>query len=335
MFKDLVTLKLSAGKGGNGVVAWRREKYLPKGGPSGGNGGPGGSIYLESTPDLYSLDMFRNKKLISAKAGGNGGSNQKNGKKGEDLYLRIPCGTLLKNPVTKEVIHDFGQEPQKLLLCTGGKGGLGNAFFKTSRNQAPNKATPGKDGEEIDIELELKLIADVGFVGFPNAGKSTLLNALSLTRVKTADYPFTTLSPNLSFIEYDDYSRVYIADIPGIIEGAHENKGLGFSFLKHIERTSVLVYVVDVSTEIRDNPLKDFITLRNELENYDKSLLDKPFMVALNKIDKDDIALKEFKEAYPFDPKTIYPISAATKEGIPAFSKAIKEISQRDKIRFI
>ncbi|MCH9631560.1 MAG: GTPase Obg [Chlamydiia bacterium] len=335
MFKDLVTLKLSAGKGGNGAVAWRREKYLPKGGPTGGNGGPGGSIYLESCPDLYSLDMFRNKKFIIAKTGGAGGPNQRNGRKGETLHVKIPCGTIVRDPKTRAIIHDFGHEKEQLLLCEGGKGGLGNAFFKTSRNRAPNRCTPGKDGEEIEIELELKLIADVGFVGFPNAGKSTLLNTLSSTAVKTADYPFTTLRPNLSFIEFDDYSRVYIADIPGIIKGAHENKGLGFSFLKHIERTSVLIYVVDVSTEIRDDPLNDFLTLRKELENYNKDLLDKPFVVALNKIDKDDLALNEFKDKYPYDLETIYPISAATKEGIDTFTKAVKKIAQKDKIRYI
>lgn len=335
MFKDLVTLKLEAGKGGNGVVAWRREKYLPKGGPTGGNGGPGGSIYLKSCKDLYSLDMFRNKRLITAKPGGAGGSAQKNGRKGEDLFIKIPCGTLVKDPVTKEVIHDFGPDSEELLICEGGKGGLGNAFFKSSRNRAPNKCTPGKPGQEIEIELELKLIADVGFVGLPSAGKSTLLNTLACTEVKTADYPFTTLKPNLSFIEYDDYSRVYIADIPGIIKDAHKNKGLGFSFLKHIERTSVLVFVIDISKEIRDDPYEDFMTLQDELRSYDPTLLEKPFLVALNKIDKDDLAINEFKKKYSLNEDALFPISATTKEGISAFTKALKKVAQRNTIRFI
>ena len=335
MFKDLVTLKLSAGKGGNGVVAWRREKYLPKGGPTGGNGGPGGSIYLESCPDLYSLDMFRNKRMVIAKGGGAGGSAQKNGRKGEDLILKIPCGTLVKDPETKEIIHDFKESKERLLLCEGGKGGLGNAFFKSSRNRAPNRCTPGKLGQEIQVELELKLIADVGFVGLPSAGKSTLLNTLACTEVKTAEYPFTTLKPNLSFIEFDDYSRVYIADIPGIIKGAHENKGLGISFLKHIERTSALIYVIDVSTDIRKDPFEDFKTLQNELKSYDPALLEKPFLVALNKIDKDDTAIDTFKSKYPFDPSNLFFISAKTNEGIAQFSKAIKSMAQKEKIRFI
>lgn len=334
MFKDFVKLKLVAGKGGNGIVSWTREKFIPKGGPSGGNGGPGGSIYLESCPNLFSLDMFRNKTILCAEHGGAGGSNNKQGKTGKDLVIKIPCGTLLKDPITKEVIHDFSETKERLLLCSGGKGGLGNEFFKTPTHQAPNKSTVGKLGEEKEIELELKLIADVGFVGFPNAGKSTLLNTLSCTKVKTADYPFTTLSPNLSFIEFDDFSRVYIADIPGIIEGAHENKGLGLSFLKHIERTSVLVFVVDISTDVRKDPMKDFLVLREELKNYNPELLEKPFLIALNKIDKDELALDAFTKDYPFDKSTLFPISSLTKEGISAFTSSLKRLAQRDTIRY-
>ena len=330
MFTYLVRLKLRAGKGGNGVVAWAREKFLPKGGPSGGNGGPGGSVYLESDPNTYSLDAFRNKSLLAAENGGAGASNNKNGKRGKDLIVKIPCGTIVKNVETQEILHDFGNETEKVLVCNGGKGGLGNTFFKTPVNQAPNKCTPGKLGDEITIELELKLIADVGFVGFPNAGKSTLLNTLSCTEVKTANYPFTTLQPNLSYIQFEDYSRIYVADIPGIIENAHLNKGLGLAFLKHIERTSVLVFVIDISQNDRENPFKDFTTLRHELENYSKHLLEKPFVVALNKIDEEGSAenIDEFLKVYPFDRKTLFKISAMTGEGIEQFQEAIRKLAQ-------
>lgn len=336
MFTDLIKLKLRAGKGGNGVVAWCREKFIPKGGPSGGNGGPGGSVYLESDPNIGSLDAFRNKKLLFAENGGAGASNRRNGKRGSDLIIKIPCGTIVKDLNTQAVLHDFGPIQEKVLVCSGGKGGLGNAFFKTSCNQAPNKSTPGKAGQEIAIELELKLIADVGFVGFPNAGKSTLLNRLSSTQVKTANYPFTTLQPNLSYLQFDDYSRIYLADIPGIIENAHLNKGLGLSFLRHIERTSVLVFVIDISQEEREHPLQDFLTLREELRKYSEDLIKKPFIVALNKIDKehaaDSIAL--FKKNYAFPASSLFPISSTTGEGIDAFKEALRALAQRDGKKF-
>ena len=336
MFTDLVRLKLRAGKGGNGVVAWCREKYLPKGGPSGGNGGPGGCVYLESDPNIFSLDPFKNKSLLVAENGGAGGSNKKNGKRGQDLVVKIPCGTIIKDVKTQAILHDFGYEKEKILLCNGGKGGLGNDFFKTPVNQAPNKATDGKAGEELTIELELKLIADVGFVGFPNAGKSTLLNALSSTKVKTANYPFTTLQPNLSYLQFDDYSRIYLADIPGIIKDAHLNKGLGLSFLRHIERTSVLVFIVDVSGQERESPFNDLMTLRQELESYSKELLDKPFLVALSKIDdfSSQEAYQDFLKDYPFPKETLFPISSLTGQGLQSLVKAMRAIAQKDGKKF-
>jgi len=332
MFTDLIRLKLRAGKGGNGVVAWCREKFLPKGGPSGGNGGPGGSVYLETDPNISSLDAFRNKKQLFAEDGGAGASNSRNGKRGQDLVIKIPCGTIVKDLNTQAILHDFSREQEKILVCQGGKGGLGNVFFKTPSNQAPNKCTPGKAGQEITLELELKLIADVGFVGLPNAGKSTLLNTLASTEVKTAAYPFTTLQPNLSYLEFDDYSRIYLADIPGIIKNAHLNKGLGLSFLRHIERTSVLVFVIDSSAEERENPFEDFLTLRDELNKYSEDLLKKPFIVALNKADKEESkeSLETFKKQYPFDISTLFTISSKTGEGISAFKKALRELAQRD-----
>jgi GTP-binding protein len=337
MFTDVVRLKLYAGKGGNGVVAWTREKFIPKGGPCGGNGGPGGSVYLESDPNISSLDAFRHLKQLFAENGGAGGSNRKNGKRGQDLVIKIPCGTLIKDLNTQSILHDFGNQKEKVLLCKGGKGGLGNTFFKTPCNQAPNKCTPGKQGEELLVELELKLIADVGFVGFPNAGKSTLLNTLSSTEVKTADYPFTTLQPNLSYLEFEDYSRIYLADIPGIIENAHLNKGLGLAFLRHIERTSVLVFVIDISQEERNDPFQDFMTLRNELGSYSQDLLEKPFIVALNKIDKENASssIEEFKKQYAFSLDTLFLISSRTGEGLEALKQALKELAQRNGKKFI
>lgn len=327
MFTDRVKLELSAGKGGNGVVTWRREKYIPKGGPTGGNGGRGGSIYLESDIEIYSLDWYRNRRLLKAENGQAGGSNCCQGRSGKDLILKIPCGTLVKNAETGEVIADFTENKQRLLLCKGGRGGLGNDFFKTATNRAPNFCTPGKPGEELFIELELKLIADVGLVGFPNAGKSTLISTLADMKVKTAAYPFTTLKPNLGYIEVEEGSRIYIADIPGIIEGAHRNRGLGYEFLKHIERTKLLLFVLDASGIDGRDPYSDFIVLRDELEKYNPELLQRPFIVVLNKCDTDESKehLKDFHAKYTLDPTLLHEISAICYQGTDELIKAIRK----------
>lgn len=313
MFTDTVKLTLRAGRGGNGVVAWRREKYIPKGGPYGGNGGRGGSIILEVDPEVYSLDYYRNRRLLKAENGKDGSSNRRQGAQGKNLTLRVPCGTLVKDSTTGEILHDLTEPGQTLPICDGGKGGIGNAFFKTPTNQAPNKSTPGKMGHEMGLELELKLIADVGFVGLPNAGKSTLMKALSGAQVKTAAYPFTTLSPNLGFVQYDDYSRVYLADIPGIIRGAHANKGLGHAFLKHIERNKALVFVLDAS----DDPERDLQILRDELAAYSPETLEKPSLIILNKI---DLAEPEFEHEH-------IAISALDGEGLPQMLESLKTFS--------
>lgn len=336
MFIDCVKIALRAGKGGNGTVAWRREKYIPKGGPAGGNGGVGGSIYFESDSNIYSLDHFRNQSILLAENGKSGGSNLKQGKTGQDLIIKIPCGTIIRDSTSKQILYDFGREPERVLVCKGGRGGIGNNFFKSATNQAPNKCTPGKEGEEKGVELELKLIADVGFVGFPNAGKSTLLNQLSRVEVKTGHYPFTTLKPNLSFLEFDDYSRIYIADIPGIIKDAHQNKGLGLAFLRHIERSNTLVFLIDVSGDERDQPIEDFNILRHELKEYSSSMLSKPFLVALNKVDVSNAAehIEAFEKAYPFPLSTLFKISAKTGEGVESFKEALKTIAQRDVINY-
>ena len=329
MFTDSVKLKLTAGKGGNGVVSWRREKYIPKGGPYGGNGGPGGSVIIKCDPQVFSLDYFRNKRLMHAENGGCGGTNNRQGKNGKNLVLKVPCGTLIRDSETGGLLYDLTEPGDEFLMCKGGIGGKGNTFFKTPTNQAPAKCTPGRDGEVKNIELELKLIADVGFMGFPNAGKSTLLSKLAAIEVKTGAYPFTTLKPNLSFIEFDDYSRIYLADIPGIIPDAHANKGLGLSFLKHVERSSTLIYMIDISGEEGRDPFNDFLTLRKEGEEYSPEISKKPFLVALNKVDKgNEKHLEEFKKSYPFPKDTLFEISALEEKGLESFISKMRSLAQ-------
>jgi GTPase len=328
MFIDSATITLRAGKGGNGVVAWRRELYVPKGGPAGGNGGKGGSIILKTDSHVLSLEGFRNRRLINAENGLPGGGNLRQGRNGKDLVLVVPCGTLVKDAITKEILYDFTDENQEFLICKGGKGGKGNNCFKSPTNQAPNICTPGTDGGVREVELELKLIADVGLIGIPNAGKSTLMSKLTYVRVKIGAYPFTTLYPNLSYVQFPDYSRVLIADIPGLIENAHQNKGLGISFLRHIERSSVLLFVIDISGFEGRDPRDDFKVLRNELKEYNPELLDRPFLVALNKIDQEGAEenLKNFYQDYPYDKATLFPISAMNAEGLEPLKEAMRKL---------
>lgn len=328
MFVDRVNIQLAAGKGGNGVVAWRREKYIPKGGPSGGNGGKGGSIILEADTQTYSLEWFRNRRILKAENGAQGASNNRQGKNGKDLILKVPCGTLVKKVNSDEVLYDLTTDKQQVVICKGGRGGLGNDHFKSPTNRAPNTCTLGTDGESCEIELELKLIADVGLVGFPNAGKSTLISALADVKVKIAPYPFTTLQPNLGFIQNEDYSRIFIADIPGIIEGAHSNRGLGFEFLRHIERTKLLVYILDASGIDGRNPTDDFAVLRSEISAYNPEMLERPYLVALNKIDTEESKehLKKFYKKYKLDKSRVFEISAERGDGLEEFEDKIREV---------
>lgn len=325
MFVDRVILDLFAGKGGNGVVAWRREKYIPKGGPCGGNGGKGGSVVLIADTQAYSLEWYRNRRILKAENGQAGASNSRQGKNGKTLELKVPCGTLVKDAVTGEILHDFTQDKEEWVICRGGKGGRGNETFKTPTHQAPNVCTEGVAGESVQVELELKLIADVGLVGFPNAGKSTLITALAHVKVKIAPYPFTTLQPNIGFIQLEDFSRIYIADIPGIIEGAHRNRGLGFEFLRHIERTKLLLFVLDASGIDGRNPVDDFRVLRQELAAYNPEMLNRPNLIVLNKIDAEEAAenILLFRKEFAADAARIFEISALTGEGIPALEAAI------------
>lgn len=313
MFTDRVTLDLFAGKGGNGVVAWRREKYLPKGGPYGGNGGKGGSVILEVDDQVSSLEAYRNHRIQKAENGGQGGPNNRKGRNGRDLVIKIPCGTLVKDAETGEILNDLTQDKQQWVICIGGRGGMGNTHFKSPTNRAPNYATPGKPGEYLKVELELKLIADVGLVGFPNAGKSTFISKVSDVPVKIAPYPFTTLRPNLGYVVRGEGPRVLIADIPGIIEGAHLNKGLGFEFLRHIERTHILLFVLDASGFEGRDPIEDFATLRSEAAKYNPQLAEKPFAVALNKVDVGFVG-QAFREKHPNIP--VFEISALTGQGV-------------------
>ncbi|MBA3722652.1 MAG: GTPase ObgE [Parachlamydiaceae bacterium] len=327
MFIDRVNVEFTAGKGGNGIVAWRREKYIPKGGPCGGNGGKGGSIILEAETQLSSLDWFRHRRHIKAENGGDGGGNCRSGRDGRDFIMKVPLGTLVKDSQSGKVLHDFTKDQERFVLCKGGRGGRGNESFKSPTNRAPNQSTDGTYGETFNIELELKLIADVGLVGFPNAGKSTLISSLAGLRVKVAAYPFTTLQPNLGFIELGNYQRIYIADIPGIIEGANQNRGLGLEFLRHIERTKLLIFILDASGIDGRTPADDYRVLREELAAYNPDLLNRPHIVALNKIDSDQSEgnIKEFCKNYKFPPNTLFKISAAYGIGLDDVVDAITD----------
>lgn len=327
MFTDSISLKLIGGRGGHGIVSWRREKYLPKGGPTGGNGGRGGNILVQGDENLLSLDPFRSNRLLRAENGQSGGPNQRQGRRGKDLILKVPCGTLVKDSKSKNILFDITEHGQSALLCEGGRGGRGNASFKTSIKQAPNFSTPGLEGQEVEVELDLKVIADIGLVGFPNAGKSTLINALTDSNARCDAYPFTTLAPNIGFIETPDYLRYSIADIPGIIEGAHQDKGLGLEFLKHIERTKILFYVLDLTSE---DPLKDLKTLKDEIESYNPKILQKPSLVIFNKTDLEEsdkalLAIRTYRQ--PF-----VSVSAQTKQGLEELKKALFKLMDPDQL---
>lgn len=327
MFTDQVTVELFAGRGGDGIIAWRREKYIPKGGPTGGNGGKGGSVILRADPEVYSLDWFRNRRILKAENGQPGGSNLRSGKNGKDIILTVPCGTLIKDAENGEILRDMTNPGDEWIVCQGGKGGFGNDKFKSPTNRAPYKCTPGQEGEAVRVEFELKLIADVGLVGFPNAGKSTLIQTLARIKVKIGAYPFTTLQPNLGFITLKDESRIYLADIPGIIEGAHQNRGLGLEFLRHVERTKLLIFVLDASGIDGRTPLNDYKVLKDEIKAYNPDLLKRPYLVALNKIDDESSVplIEEFLAHTRIPKKRLYQISAIAGDGLQPLVKAITE----------
>lgn len=280
-FADYAKLYLKAGNGGAGMAHFRREKYVPRGGPDGGDGGNGGSIVLEGDSHMNTLLDLRYKKFLKAGKGHPGGSAQKTGKRGEDIVLRVPLGTVAYENESRRTIGEVVSHGEKLVLAKGGRGGLGNTHFKTATNQTPHYAQPGEPGEEIVVEIELKLIAEVGLVGFPNAGKSTLLSAVSAARPKVADYPFTTLAPNLGVVRMPDHRSFVMADIPGIIEDAHQGKGLGLQFLRHIERNRVLLFVISAMSDVAE----EYRILCDELRAYRRDLMDKPRLVAITHMD--------------------------------------------------
>lgn len=331
-FIDRVIVKIIAGKGGNGVVAWRREKFIPKGGPTGGNGGNGGSVIFEASEQLASLENYRNRSILKAENGKCGGANSQTGGAGKNLRLTIPVGTLVKNARTGEVLFDCTEPGQKFQVCKGGVGGRGNESFKTPTNRAPNTCTPGTPGEELSIELELKLIADVGLIGFPNAGKSTLLQEIGKVRVKIGAYPFTTLTPNLGHLKDEEGNRVLVADIPGIIEGAHANRGLGIEFLRHIERTHLLLFVLDASGIDGRTPTEDYRILRQELTQYNPQLLKRPAIIVLNKTETEESAplIEEFLSHYTGYPP-LFCISAKEGVGLEPLVEAIQTEAKRFK----
>ena len=284
MFIDQARIWVKAGDGGNGCGAFRREKYVPRGGPAGGDGGDGGDVILVSTQHLNTLLPFRYNREFRAERGSHGQGSNRHGANGEDTVLQVPVGTLVFDEASGEQLFDFAEPEQRFVVVRGGRGGRGNARFATSINRAPRRADPGEPGEEARLRLELRLLADVGLVGFPNAGKSTLISRLSAAHPKIADYPFTTLEPCLGVVAVGDEQTFVLADIPGLIEGAHAGHGLGARFLRHIERTRLLVHLVDVSETGRD-PLEDFRAVRRELAQFNPSLVKKPFVVVANKID--------------------------------------------------
>lgn len=322
-FADYAKIYVTAGRGGDGSLHFRREKFVPKGGPDGGDGGKGGDVKLVGNEQLNTILDLRYRKYINAENGENGAKSRKSGKDGEPEILEVPLGTVVYDADTKERLGEITEDAEVLVIAKGGKGGLGNWHFKSSTNQTPQYAQDGKPGEERAIELELKLIADVGLVGFPNAGKSTLLSALSHAKPKIADYPFTTLEPNLGVVKFADYRSFVMADIPGIIEEAHEGKGLGIQFLRHIERNNVLLFMVSCMTDIE----YEYKALLNELKSYRKDLLDKPRVLAITKMDlKQDFKLEE--KLHIDDEIPVIPISSATGHGIDELREKLWELIQ-------
>jgi GTP-binding protein len=334
-FVDEVAIHVRGGDGGKGAIAFRREKFVPKGGPSGGDGGDGASVVLVVDGGLSTLLDFRYKKEFSAPAGQAGANKDRYGRAGEDIVLRVPPGTQVFDDGTGELIGDMRADGDRLIVAQGGKGGRGNIHFATPTDRAPRRAEPGTPGEERTIRLELKLLADVGLLGFPNVGKSSLIARISAARPKIADYPFTTLVPNLGTVRLSGDRGFVVADVPGLIPGAHAGAGLGDRFLRHLERTRVLVHLLDATAEGPEGtprtPLRDWETLNRELSLYDAELAARPQLVVLNKIDLPDVRRRLTQIARPFARRNVelHAISAATGEGVGALLEAIWRLLPR------
>lgn len=317
LFIDQVKIYVKGGDGGNGCVSFRREKFVPRGGPSGGDGGNGGDVVLKASPHLSTLLDLRYQQQYIVQRGAHGQGKDRHGKNSPDVVIPVPIGTLVREAEAQEILADLVEEGQTIVVARGGRGGRGNARFATSTRQAPTFAEEGAKGEQNWLLLELKLLADVGLVGLPNVGKSTLISAISSARPKVADYPFTTLTPHLGVVEVEGHPSFVVADIPGLIEGAHAGKGLGFQFLRHVERCRFLLHLVEAADSTPGDPVKEFETIRGELSRYSPDLLIKPFAVAATKIDikEGGRRLKQLTDYCQQKGYPLYPISAVTGEG--------------------
>lgn len=333
-FIDEAKIYVKAGDGGNGAATFRREKYIPMGGPNGGDGGRGGSIYVLADRNINTLVDYRYTRKFIGKRGENGGGADQYGAGGDDIVLRVPVGTVIYNLNTEEILADLSEHDQKILIAKGGKGGLGNLHFKSSTNRAPRQKTNGEQGEEFELRLELRVLADVGLLGLPNAGKSTLIRAISSARPKVADYPFTTLHPNLGVVRVDDQKSFVVADVPGLIEGAADGAGLGIRFLKHLQRTRILLHLVDIAPiDPTADPVRDAKAIVGELIKHDPELANKPRWLVLNKLDlipeeEREAAIKNFLKAYKKATKydgPVFPIAAINGEGTKPLIYAISE----------
>lgn len=325
MFVDEVSVKLIAGKGGDGCTAFRREKYIAMGGPNGGNGGKGADIIFVADESLRTLIDLKMQKIIKGSKGNNGKGSDRNGANAENVYIKVPEGTVVSNKETGEIICDLVKNGQECIVAHGGRGGRGNKSFATHDNPAPKMSELGAPGEEVEIKCELKMLADVGLVGFPSVGKSTILSVISNATPKIAAYHFTTLSPNLGVVRvYDD--TFVMADLPGLIEGASEGLGLGFQFLRHTSRCKVIAHVLDMSRESARNPIEDYEIIKNELKKYNEKMLNKPSVIIANKMDAEGASenLKEFKKKYPNE--LVIPISAATNQGLDKLMITLNDI---------
>jgi GTP-binding protein len=327
MFIDEVRILVKAGDGGNGCMAFRREKYVPRGGPSGGDGGRGGDVILVATEHQNTLLQFRYNPEHKAERGRHGEGSNRTGADGRSIEVAVPVGTVVYDEATGERLFDFAHSSERFTVARGGRGGRGNARFATPTHQAPTEHTPGRPGEEKRLRLELKLLADVGLVGFPNAGKSTLISRISAARPKIADYPFTTLEPNLGVVELPDFRSFVVADIPGLIEDAHLGAGLGVQFLRHIERTRLLVHLVDVSPGSGRDPVEDFETVMRELASFSEQLVEKPMIVAATKMDaaQDPDRVESLQRHIAARGLALFEISSATGQGIDELKFAMAE----------
>ena len=325
MFIDRVKIHVQGGHGGNGVTAFRREKFVPRGGPSGGDGGRGGDVWIEADSSLNTLLHLRYNPEHTAERGRHGEGSNCSGREGEDRIVRVPVGTQIFDSTSGELLQDLAVDGARWLAAKGGRGGFGNAHFTTSTNRAPRYHQSGSEGEELELQLELKLLADVGLVGFPNAGKSTLISTISAAKPKIADYPFTTLEPHLGVVDLGDFRTFVVADIPGLIEGAHEGAGLGDRFLRHIERTKLLLHLVDVSSASGREPVADYLTVNRELRAYKPELASRPQIVVATKIDAldDPARLETLRNQAEADGLQFHEISSVTNKGTKELVAAI------------